>query len=148
MAVDDLGSGARSIDQLLEDTRRVLAEMRPGAGTPPDPGELRGEGEAADGQVRAVAGPSGSGKSGMVRAVAGAGGRLESLTVNPRALRLGSEALCEQIVVAVNAALDDLRDRVEGQAVAAGAACASRRSRCRRATTCRSRSSTPSSRSS
>ena len=107
MAVDDLGSGARSIDQLLEDTRRVLAEMRPGAGTPPDPGELRGEGEAADGQVRAVA---------------GAGGRLESLTVNPRALRLGSEALCEQIVVAVNAALDDLRDRVEGQAVAAGAA--------------------------
>ncbi|HEY9473405.1 MAG TPA: YbaB/EbfC family nucleoid-associated protein [Mycobacteriales bacterium] len=104
--MDDFGLGAGSIDRLLEDTRRVLEEMRPGDGEPPAPGELRGEGQAADGQVRAVA---------------VAGGRLESLTVNPRAMRMGSEALCEQIVVAVNAALDDLRGRVENQAVTAGA---------------------------
>jgi DNA-binding protein YbaB len=106
--VDELGSGSGGLDRLLEDTRRVLDEMRSAGGEPPEEGdELRGEAEAADGQVRAVA---------------VAGGRLESLTVNPRAMRLGSEALCEQIVAAVNAALDDLRARTAERAAAAGGA--------------------------
>lgn len=103
--VDESGASAGGVDRLLEDTRRMLEQMRSGGEEPPDPGELRGEGEAADGQVQAVA---------------VAGGRLESLTVNPRAMRMGSEALCEQIVAAVNAALDDLRGKAAAQAVAAG----------------------------
>lgn len=83
----------------------MLEQMRSGSEEPPDAGELWGLGEAAEGQVQAVA---------------VAGGRLDSLTVNPRAMRMGSEALCEQIVAAVNAALDDLGGKVAAQAAAAG----------------------------
>lgn len=114
--------GGGEFDRLLEDTRRVLEQMRSVGGEAPDgtapdgagpdgagpdgAEQLRGQGEAVDGQVRAVA---------------VSGGRLESLTVDPRAMRLGSAALCEHIVAAVNAALDDLRDRAAGQPVAGGA---------------------------
>lgn len=95
--MDQLGAGARDIDRLLGDARRLLAEVRSAA--PADAGlgdleELRGEAEAADG---------------LIRATVGIGGRLESLRADPRAMRLGSEALCEEIMVAVNGALDDLQ---------------------------------------
>lgn len=90
--------GGLGVDSLLEDTRRALEQMRPAAGAAAEQAtEGRGTGEAAEGQVRATA---------MV------GGRLESLQVDPRAMRLGSQALGEQIVIAVNAALDDLREQV------------------------------------
>ncbi|MFF5206589.1 YbaB/EbfC family nucleoid-associated protein [Streptosporangium sp. NPDC000396] len=51
-------------------------------------------------------GPSGTGEAaaGLVNAVVGADGLLEKLTLNPRALRSGSQELAEHIVVAVRAA--------------------------------------------
>lgn len=98
--------GVGEFERLLEDTRRVLEQIRSGDGEVPDEEEVHGEGEAADGQVRAV----------VVT-----GGRLKSLSVDPRAMRMGSAALCEQIVVAVNAALDDLRGKAAGQPVTSAA---------------------------
>jgi hypothetical protein len=89
--------GVGDLDRLLQDTRRALSELgarRPDRDVLPD---LRGVGTAADDQVRASV---------------AVGGRLETLTVNPRLMRMGSEALCEQIVVAVNAAVDDLATKV------------------------------------
>ncbi|MCW2939516.1 MAG: hypothetical protein JWN00_2501 [Actinomycetia bacterium] len=89
--MDLSGMGAGDIDRLLEDTRRAIGRMHTESAPPP---EARGEGTAADGQVRAI----------VVT-----GGRLEKLEVDSRAMRLGSGPLCDEIVVAVNAALDDLR---------------------------------------
>ena len=87
--------GAVGFDRLLEDTRRSLRQMR--APVPAQGAEqaapATGTGAAADGQIEAT-----------VRS----GGRLESLRMDPKALRMGSQALCEQLVLAVNAALDDL----------------------------------------
>jgi hypothetical protein len=94
--VDPSGLNAGDIDRLLEDTRRALAEMRDDPRRRP-PADVRGAGSAADGQVRAIV---------------GTGGFLEALEVDPRAMRLGSGPLCDEIVVAVNAALDDLRAKV------------------------------------
>jgi DNA-binding protein YbaB len=89
--------GVGDIDRLLQDTRRALSELgAPQAGQDAN-AEMRGTGTAADDQVRASV---------------AIGGRLETLSVNPRLMRLGSEALCEQIVVAVNAAMDDLLTKV------------------------------------
>jgi DNA-binding protein YbaB len=95
--MDQSGMGVGDLDRLLQDTRRVLSELgarRPDQDVLPD---LRGVGTAADDQVRASV---------------AVGGRLETLTVNPRLMRMGSEALCEQIVAAVNAAVDDLATKV------------------------------------
>jgi len=91
----DTDFGVVGYDRLLEDTRRSLEQMRAPAQAQ-DAGQVTpatGTGAAADGQIEAT-----------VRS----GGRLESLRMDPRALRMGSQALCEQIVLAVNAALDDL----------------------------------------
>ncbi|MEU4545335.1 YbaB/EbfC family nucleoid-associated protein [Nonomuraea dietziae] len=60
---------------------------------------LRGDGEAADGRVRAVAGQD---------------GRLRELRLDPRVMRMASEDLAREILVAVNAALDDLRAGMPG----------------------------------
>ncbi|MFE0156446.1 YbaB/EbfC family nucleoid-associated protein [Nonomuraea sp. NPDC059007] len=60
---------------------------------------FQGDGAAADGQVRAVAGPD---------------GRLHELRLNPRVMRMASEDLAREILTAVNAALDDLRANVPG----------------------------------
>ncbi|MEV4892035.1 YbaB/EbfC family nucleoid-associated protein [Nonomuraea sp. NPDC055795] len=65
---------------------------------------FQGDGVAADGQVRAVAGPD---------------GRLHELRLNPRVMRMASEDLAREILSAVNAALDDLRANVPGLAEAA-----------------------------
>ncbi len=89
--------GGDELGRLLEDTRRALGALRTGSGSgSEDAKPVHGEGSAADGRVTA--------------AVA-SGGHLESLTVDPRLLRSGSEEVCAQIMVAVNAAMDDLKTR-------------------------------------
>jgi DNA-binding protein YbaB len=97
---EDLGFGTEALDRLLADTRRTLESMtaaRPDNAAEPD--EVRGTGEASDGQVRAT----------VVSA-----GEVESLRIDPRLLRLGSEALSEQVMLAVNAAFADHRARASG----------------------------------
>ncbi|MFF5212401.1 YbaB/EbfC family nucleoid-associated protein [Streptosporangium sp. NPDC000396] len=83
--------------ELIAETRRLLSE----AGNSQDSAEepLQGSGQAAGGQVSAVAGPD---------------GRLRELTLNPRVMRMASKDLAWEILTAVNAALDDLRAGLPG----------------------------------
>ncbi|MFB9832541.1 YbaB/EbfC family nucleoid-associated protein [Actinoallomurus acaciae] len=62
--------------------------------------------------------PRGVGESarGLVSAEVGADGLLADLRLNPRALRLGSAALAEDIVSAVRAAQEDLRGQIDESA--------------------------------
>ncbi|GAA2711899.1 YbaB/EbfC family nucleoid-associated protein [Actinoplanes palleronii] len=80
--------GSTQVDQLMAQMRQTLDTMRPGPQEADVPRE-DAVGEAADGQVRAV-----------MRA-----GRLDSVRLDPRVMRLASEDLGEHIVSAVNAAL-------------------------------------------
>ncbi|MEU7842414.1 YbaB/EbfC family nucleoid-associated protein [Micromonospora sp. NPDC049114] len=82
-------------DRLFQKTRQALASMRSTGQAPDglDAEPARGTGSAAGGQVEVVA----------------VGQHVQSVTVDPRALRMGAEMLGEQITMAVNAALDDLR---------------------------------------
>ncbi|GAA1775788.1 YbaB/EbfC family nucleoid-associated protein [Actinomadura chokoriensis] len=82
-------------DRMLSETRGLLDQIR-GGGTPPGAAEVEGRGEGADGRVRVVA---------------GAGGELTSVELDPRALRMPSEELAEELKEAVNAALRELRSR-------------------------------------
>lgn len=91
---DEANLSTAQIDGLLADTRRVLERMRTQAPPPAEP--LRGEGEAPGGKARAV----------VVSP-----GRIESLQVEPRLLREGSEKVCATITEAVNLALADLLKR-------------------------------------
>lgn len=86
-------------DRLMEQTRAALRELRNGnlPDTDEETEEIVGEGEAADGRIRASA---------IV------GGTLKSVELDPRAMRLPSDELGEQIVAAVNAALEDLKTKV------------------------------------
>ena len=95
--------------QALVESQKALAELRAGhvGGAPeaastdaPETEQLTGEGEAANGRVKA-------------RVVTG--GRFESIQIDPRALRMDSNDLGEQITLAVNAALDDLRTKAAEQ---------------------------------
>jgi hypothetical protein len=95
----DADFGVVGFDRLLEDTRRSLAQMRTPAQDAGQAMPATGTAAAADGQIEATV---------------QSGGRLESLRMDPRALRMGSQALCEQIVLAVNAALDDLHTKAPG----------------------------------
>ncbi|XVQ11666.1 YbaB/EbfC family nucleoid-associated protein [Spirillospora sp. CA-255316] len=107
-------------DRMLSEARSALESLRTGrtdpsaaaaaasaasgdAGGEPAGGVAEGVGEAADGKVRVTAGP---------------GGLLKSVELDPRALRLGSEELAEQVMAAVNAALTDLRSAAAGAAAA------------------------------
>jgi DNA-binding protein YbaB len=94
------GSAAEELDRLLAQASQLLASVR--TTTAAGGAERVGIGEAADGRVRASV---------------GAGYKLTDLRIDPRAMRLESQALGEQIMQAVNAAVDDLRE-----AGAAGAA--------------------------
>jgi DNA-binding protein YbaB len=100
--------GGDGFGRLLEDTRRALGALRTGNGGVRPEGEpaepVHGEGSAADGRITA-------------RVVSG--GHLEALKVDPRLMRAGSEAICAQIIVAVNAAMDDLRGQTSQAAPAA-----------------------------
>lgn len=83
-------------DRLLQDTRDALADLR--AGGPAEGGEvMRGEGAAADGRVRAV----------VI-----SGGKVESVEIDPRAMRLASADLGAAVAAAVNAAMADLTAKV------------------------------------
>lgn len=95
--------------QALAESQQALAELRAGpVADAPETGaasdgeteQLTGQGEAADGRVKA-------------RVVTG--GRFESVQLDPRALRMDSEELGEQITLAVNAAVDDLRTKAAEQ---------------------------------
>ncbi|QKW33601.1 YbaB/EbfC family nucleoid-associated protein [Actinomadura sp. NAK00032] len=59
--------------------------------------ELSGEGASADEQVRATVGPSGN---------------LMALTIEPKAMRLGSEALAEAVLEAVRVATQNAVEKV------------------------------------
>lgn len=86
MSFDAAVSG---LDALLEQTRQALER----AGEPVPGGKsASGTGTGADGLVKVRVGPR----------------HVESLSVDPRAMRLGSQALADQIRSAVNAAFDDL----------------------------------------
>ncbi|GAA2441738.1 hypothetical protein GCM10010191_67500 [Actinomadura vinacea] len=88
----DFSSG--ELDRMLSEARKALESMRQGdtAGPPPEPVEAVGE--SADGRVTVTA---------------TTGGRITGVEINPRAMRLSSQELGEQMVIAINAALDELR---------------------------------------
>ncbi len=95
--------GTDALLRLLGETRTALESMR---GGPPAPdGEVRGSGSAADGQITATV---------------SAANRIESIQINPRLMRMGSEELAEQIVIAVNAAFVEFAERAREQAPAVG----------------------------
>jgi hypothetical protein len=95
------GPSSGEFDRLVTEALQALAPTAdPGGGPAADP-LLRGAGEALDGLVRAVVKP---------------GGEVESLTVNPRALRSDLQTVADEIVLAVNAALADLRDKLAAAA--------------------------------
>jgi DNA-binding protein YbaB len=76
------------LDQMLTRSREMLRAMqaaRPSDGDPPP----EGTGEAAGGLIRAVA----------------AGQRVTALELDPRVMRMASVELAEQVLIAVNAAL-------------------------------------------
>lgn len=98
------GLPVNELERMLNDARKTLAAMRQGGGTSAgqEPAEqIEGIGEAAEGRIK-------------VTAVTG--GRITDVHIDPRAMRLGSEALGEQLAIAVNAALDDLRAKAAGAA--------------------------------
>ncbi len=91
--------GGADFERLLGETRRALGALRSSDG---------GADQAADAAAEPVRG-EGSAADGKITATVAAGGHLEELKVDPRLMRSGSEELCAQIVLAVNAAMDDLR---------------------------------------
>jgi DNA-binding protein YbaB len=118
-----------SMERLLSDTREALRRMQPtstaAAGTAAASTAAAstaaagrdgpaGGGEAAAAPLRAEA----SDRSGRATAVVASPGRIESLRVDPRLMRDGSEAVCDAIAEAVNAALAKLQDdAIAGAAV-------------------------------
>jgi DNA-binding protein YbaB len=89
----DAGFDTDGVERMFGDLRRTLESMRADRPVAED-AELRGEGESESGQVRVtVVGPS----------------RVESVRLDPRAMRMDSQTLGEEIVTALNAAFADLR---------------------------------------
>ncbi|HEU5158265.1 MAG TPA: YbaB/EbfC family nucleoid-associated protein [Streptosporangiaceae bacterium] len=91
--------GGADFERLLGEARRALGALS--SGEPAEPAAAGANAEPVTGE--------GSAADGKVTAKVVAGGHLEELTVDPRLLRSGSEELCAQIKIAVNAAIDDLR---------------------------------------
>ncbi|GAB3426953.1 hypothetical protein GCM10027569_67330 [Flindersiella endophytica] len=71
------------------------------SGSPGGAEPLAGEGTALDGRVHAV----------VVSP-----GQVEKLEMDPRVMRDGSEAVCDALATAVNAALEDLRTKAAAEA--------------------------------
>jgi DNA-binding protein YbaB len=96
--------GGSDLDQMLRDARKSLEAMR--AGTPPKRAEapLEAVSEAADGRVKATADSR---------------GRLKTLELDPRVMRLDREELSEHVLAAVNGALEDLRSKASVEDAAA-----------------------------
>ncbi|MEV1111256.1 YbaB/EbfC family nucleoid-associated protein [Micromonospora sp. NPDC049751] len=89
---------AAGVDDLLTKTQQALSAMR--SGQPEEEGSaelLRAVGAAGDGLVVATVVQS---------------GRLESMAIDPRLLRHGTETVSEHIMTAVNAALDGLKAQI------------------------------------
>jgi DNA-binding protein YbaB len=85
----DMGPSTEEYDSIMREAADRLERVREmGA----QMAELRGEGEAADGKVRVLVQQ---------------GGRLETLELDPRAMRMASEDLAAAIVEAVAAATED-----------------------------------------
>jgi len=82
------------LDKVLADTRRALQAVRSAPTTDGEP--IQGAGSASDGRVRVVT---------------QAPGHVTALELDPRLMRLSSEDLAAEIVIAVNAAFDDLRTK-------------------------------------
>jgi DNA-binding protein YbaB len=102
----DPGLGPAGIDALLARTRQSLAALRTGGDADLDEAvEIRGQGEAADGLVRATVAP---------------GSRVEAIQLDPRVMRMSSEALAEEIARAVNAAFTNLREQAAETGAAMG----------------------------
>jgi DNA-binding protein YbaB len=84
----------------LEDLNRIIGQsqevMRNLEKVQDALGEVTGEGEAADGMVRAV--------------VTGTGG-IQQVTLEPRAMRLDSQSLAENVTLAVRAAQTDAQSK-------------------------------------
>ncbi|GAA2755283.1 hypothetical protein [Actinopolymorpha rutila] len=95
---DDFDQGFATAREQLDDL--LAGEVPATDQANDDDEELRGVGRAADGRVVATV---------------GVGGRLESIDLDPRALRGGPDLLGQQFTESINAALDDLRSRA-GQA--------------------------------
>lgn len=91
----------QGLEHLLNLTQRNLDDVIAASG---DAEDLRGEGEAARGQIRVVA---------VV-------GRVESVAIERQAMRMASHELAEQLRTALNAALNDLRSNAGGQGTTTG----------------------------
>ncbi|WP_238161999.1 YbaB/EbfC family nucleoid-associated protein [Micromonospora endolithica] len=88
----------KSISDMLAALGRSTVDGDAGQSTEPST-DVRGVGEAADGKIRVVAVP---------------GGEVESVWIDPRLMRTPSETLAEEIRLATNAALADLRAALAG----------------------------------
>jgi len=84
-------------DEMNRLLQEFQAESRPLEALQENVDSIRGTGEAANGEVVAEVLPSGA---------------LSGLTINPRALKLGSEALAEAVLAAANAAAADASKRL------------------------------------
>ena len=87
-----ISPGSEEFARMLNETLQAVGKVSQAGGE--EGAETTHVGEAAEGRVRATV---------------TAGGRLESLYLDPRMMRLGSEELGEHVVTAVNAAFDALR---------------------------------------
>lgn len=100
---------AGDLTELLASVQRLLASTQQGQpGQSGESGQPAGDAGAAE--QPALKGTGGS-PSGLITAVATAGGRIESVDVDPRGLRMDSQTLGAEVAAAVNAALDDLRTK-------------------------------------
>ncbi|GLZ14652.1 hypothetical protein Acsp04_48870 [Actinomadura sp. NBRC 104425] len=103
-------SGAE-LERMLAEARETLESMRQG-GTAPRPAKTA---EAADGDALEGVGEA---ADGAVKVVAEAAGRIKSVALDDKAMRLSAQKLGEQLVTAVNAALEDLRVKAATAAAA------------------------------
>ncbi|MEU0484767.1 YbaB/EbfC family nucleoid-associated protein [Streptosporangium sp. NPDC006013] len=92
---DPVGAGPEEFDKMSGQADRVVRDL---AGAVEEIGAVRGEGESADG---------------LVRATVDGGGMIQGIRLDARAMRLGSEGLAEALTDVVRAAQEDARRRTE-----------------------------------
>lgn len=95
-----------SMERLLDDARAALERMHPDAAQSPTAARPTSPGGGPTEQLRAEA----SDRLERATAVVVTPGRIESLRIDPRLMRDGSEAVCAAITDAVNGALGRLQD--------------------------------------
>jgi DNA-binding protein YbaB len=92
--IDDFDRIAQEGEKAMRLLTEAMAEI----------GEMTGEGEAADG---------------MIRVTLDSTGRAKDVSLNPRAMRLGSVAIAEGMLEAFNAAHDDVHAKTQQRVAAA-----------------------------